>query len=56
MTDPATWPGRDGWFLIGLAVLTVAYYAVRDLGGEHLVAAVLIVDALYLSVTWWSRR
>lgn len=51
------WPGWDGAAVLAIAVGAVAIYLGRGrLGGEWQLGVVLALDAVYLGVTWWSRR
>ncbi len=52
-----SWPGWDGWALILLGLICAGVYLGRgQLGGGERLLAVLVVDALWLAGTWWSRR
>ncbi len=51
------WPGWDGGALLVLCAVVVGTWAWRGRAGPDLhVVILLVIDALYLSATWWSRR
>lgn len=51
------WPGLDGWVLLVFGAVVVGTWAVRGRAGPDLhIAIILVIDALYLGATWWSRR